>query len=94
MNTALKWRPSQRATALMATAMVAVGLAAALAHSSQGPARYGVADNGVINTDDHGVIHRYGVINADGVGGTGRAPAHGGSSVSPDGIQGSGRVLA
>jgi hypothetical protein len=51
MITVLNWRPLRPVAALIAAAILVVVLAAALAHSPQTPTRYGVASNGVINTD-------------------------------------------
>ena len=66
--TVLKRRLPQRAAALVAAAVVAVGLA----YAFQMPARYGVADNGVIHSDV--VLAEGGVIHADGIQGSGLSP--------------------
>jgi hypothetical protein len=66
--TVLKRRLPQRAAALVAAAVVAVGLA----YAFRMPARYGLADNGVIH--GYAVLAEGGVIHADGIQGSGLSP--------------------
>ena len=65
MNSVPKPRLAWRPAALIAGALLAATFAVAPSHASQAAARHGIAGNGVIHSDSNGVI------NADGIQGSG-----------------------